>query len=139
MKHKANCALISVKVIRVEKVGESRPTKVKWPRKCSCSIDSSASGRTCREEKKMPTYLRTIRDRESVAFLVLETFNDSIISLSCTILVIHMYNNPCRMKEPVPQNASWSNLCSSSTNHLCNGHSRVTSLEQLSLAEFSGE
>ena len=51
----------------------------------------------------MPTYLRTIRDRESVAFLVLETFNDSIISLSCTILVIHMYNNPCRMKEPVPQ------------------------------------
>ena len=122
MKHKANCALISVKVIRVEKVGESRPTKVKWPRKCSCSIDSSASGRTCREEKKMPTYLRTIRDRESVAFLVLETFNDSIISLSCTILVIHMYNNPCRMKEP-PQNASWSNLCSSSSNHLCNGHS----------------
>ena len=120
MKHKANCALISVKVIRVEKVGESRPTKVKWPRKCSCSIDSSASGRTCREEKN--AYLLTIRDRESVAFLVLETFNDSIISLSCTILVIHMYNDPCRMKEP-PQNASWSNLCSSSTNHLCNGHS----------------
>ena len=52
MKHKANCALISVKVIGVEKVGESRPTKVKWPRKCSCSIDSSASGRTCREQKK---------------------------------------------------------------------------------------